>query len=130
MLAITPLYASVLALMFLALSWNVVKTRGKVKVGVGDGGDKMLLTAIRAHGNFAEYIPFALILMILAELNQAPFWLLHGVGVILVFGRLCHATSMLIVEPKNGDYRLRIAGMMSTFTSLAALTIANTILMF
>ena len=43
-----------------------------VQVGLGDGGEKTLLRHIRVHGNFGEYVPFILMLMLMGELLGAP----------------------------------------------------------
>jgi uncharacterized protein len=39
--------------------------RKQFKVLIGDAGHERLLRASRAHGNFAEYVPIALILLLL-----------------------------------------------------------------
>ena len=62
-LTVTALYASLLALVFLGLSFNIIRLRRLLRVGVGDGGEKELSKAIRIHGNFSEYMPLALILL-------------------------------------------------------------------
>ena len=72
MLTITALYAGLLALLFLALSINVIRYRRGEQVSLGDGGKRKLARGIRAHGNFAEYVPLVLVLMSIAELSQAP----------------------------------------------------------
>ncbi len=71
-MTITPIYAGLLTLLFVALSVRVIGGRRMAGVGLGDGGNRLLLRKTRAHGNFAEYVPFALILMALAELQPAP----------------------------------------------------------
>jgi uncharacterized membrane protein YecN with MAPEG domain len=49
-----------------------------------------LLEAVRRHGNFVEWVPFALLLMALCELNGAATSLLHGAGLTLVGARVLH----------------------------------------
>ena len=63
---ITALYASLLAPLFILLSARVIGARRSAKVPVGDGGNTVLLRRMRVHANFAEYVPFALLLMALA----------------------------------------------------------------
>ena len=80
----TPLYAALLALLFVRLSLGVIRLRRSEKISLGDGGDggdRKLMRAQRVHANFAEYVPFALILMALAEAQDASIWLVHGMGV-------------------------------------------------
>jgi len=87
---VTTLYAGILGLLYIGLSLFVIRGRFKYRVGVGDGGDDALFKRIRLHGNFIEYVPFALILMVLAEREGAPEQWMHGLGLALVVGRLLH----------------------------------------
>lgn len=66
---ITILYAPVLALIFAVLSLLVVFQRTRNDVPFGDGGVQALRDAVRAHGNFAEYVPFATVLIGFLELT-------------------------------------------------------------
>lgn len=68
MMHITLIYAGLLGLLFLLLSFWVVKRRAQFKVMIGEGEAPEMLSAIRAHGNFAEYVPLTLLLMALCEL--------------------------------------------------------------
>ena len=63
MLIVTPLIASALTLIFIRLSFAVIRLRRANRVGLGSGGNEELERAIRAQGNFAEYVPFGLILI-------------------------------------------------------------------
>ncbi|MGZ5919923.1 MAG: MAPEG family protein [Hyphomicrobium sp.] len=49
---------------------------------------------MRVHANFAEYAPFALLLMALAESLGPPHVLTHLVGLMLVAGRTLHAARL------------------------------------
>ncbi len=68
MMHITLIYAGLLGLLFLLLSFWVVKRRAQFRVMIGEGEAPEMLAAIRAHGNFAEYVPLTLLLMALCEL--------------------------------------------------------------
>lgn len=83
-----------------------------------DGGHPSLARLMRAHGNFAEYVPFILLLMLIGELNHSPHVLLHSMGTLLILGRMCHVVSLLYVEPVKQKYRLRVIAMVMTFTTL------------
>lgn len=89
--AATPLYAGLLGLMLLALSYLVSRQRLRNRVSTGDGGIPALAGAIRAHGNFVEYVPLALLLILLTELSGQGQWQVHALGVALVAGRALHA---------------------------------------
>lgn len=117
---ITPLYAAVAALMLIALSARVIGMRRRRRVSIGDGEDEILALRIRAHGNFIEYVPMALVLLLLLELGGASAWLLHGLGIALLAGRLVHAWSL---GAHNGTGR--IIGMGLTFGVLAVAAIRN-----
>lgn len=90
MLHITGLYASILALIVIWLCYQVVVFRRRQRVDIGDGGDATGIRHIRAQQNAVEYIPLAMILFAVYELNGGNPWMLHGMGVALVFARLIH----------------------------------------
>ena len=76
---VTPLFASIFALMYLYLSFGVIKFRLKHQVSLGTGEHSDLEKAMRTHGNFAEYVPLCLILLFLLEnltlSTNLAFWL-------------------------------------------------------
>ncbi len=69
---VTPIYAAVLALVFVGLSVRTIRLRRRARIAVGDGGDPRLARAMRVHTNFAEYVPLALLLIYFAESAGAP----------------------------------------------------------
>ncbi len=88
-------YAGLLALVLLGLSYNVVRLRRKHQVGIGTGDVPELARGIRAHANFCEYVPLALIVLFgLALTGAAPIWALHALGAALVIGRVLHAVGL------------------------------------
>ena len=119
---LTALFASVLGLIFLYLSFAVVSARRANAVGIGDGGVTKLQQAIRAHGNFAEYTPLCLILFFTAELNAAQSWILYLFGALLVYGRLFHGIGLL---NNPGVSWQRFSGMIATFLVLLGLSVFN-----
>jgi uncharacterized membrane protein YecN with MAPEG domain len=118
----TALYAAQLALLFIFLSVRVIAARRAAKVAVGDGGDKFLLRRMRVHANFAEYVPFALVLMALAESQRAPALLLHALGAALVLGRCVHAYG--VSQPQE-TISLRVFGMSMTLAVIAVAALTN-----
>ena len=62
-------YAAILALFYIYQSALIIKTRRAEKVGLGDGNNPILFARIRAHANFAEYIPMALLLLTFVEMS-------------------------------------------------------------
>ncbi len=125
-MTIVPLYAALLGLMFLALGLNVVKARVAAKVALGTGGDATIERRARVHANFAEYVPFALLLLAMAEMRGAWPWAIHLLCLSLLVGRASHAWGM---SSAPEDFRFRKFGMRATFAVyvLAAALILLTI---
>lgn len=104
-MVVTPLYAAVLVLWFLILSLRVVQNRKSAKVSLGDGGNPPLQRAIRGHANFAEYVPLALLLLLILELSRFSIYLLHAIGIALVIARLLHGYALAFrAEFRFGRY--------------------------
>ena len=115
-MTVTPIYAGILAILFFVLSMRVIAGRRNV-ASLGDGGDLRLQRRIRGHGNFAEYVPLILVMMGMLELSRYSAYLLHGLGIALVVGRVLHAYALSFTEHfKFG----RFWGTTLTFTVLAA----------
>ena len=91
MLRIVPCYAAALALLYVYLSFRVIQVRRSAKQAIGNGGVADLERRARVHANFAEYVPFALVLLAMAELRGAWAPLLYGLCLLLVAGRCTHA---------------------------------------
>ena len=93
-MALTPIFAALLALVFLFLSLSVIKLRLVRKVSLGDGGDPSLRVAIRSHANFTEYVPMSLMLLWFVEAFTYSSNLVFILGSILVVARLAHIIGM------------------------------------
>lgn len=122
MLIVTSIIASVLTIIFIRLSFAVIGLRRRNKIGLGSGGHDDLERAIRAQGNFAEYVPFGILLIACLELNGAPWWLVAIPGITLIVGRLIHAVGINQPPP---DFSKRVLGMKFTFNTLISLVILN-----
>ncbi|MBI2715094.1 MAG: MAPEG family protein [Rhizobiales bacterium] len=121
-LSITALYAGILALIVLALAINVTVHRVKLQVSLGDGGKPQMLRMIRLHGNAAEYIPLALLLMAIYELNGGGPMGLHIVGIALVAGRVVQTGGMWATDMPNIGRQI---GQSLTWLALVALAVLN-----
>ncbi|MEM7172795.1 MAG: MAPEG family protein [Pseudomonadota bacterium] len=113
--SITPLFAGLLTLVYLFLTFTVIRERGRLSVSLGDGGDPAFERKIRGHGNFVETVPLALLLMVLAELSGAGAGLLYTIGGLLLAGRLVHAWCFIFTA-KNMP--ARVAGMVMTILAI------------
>ncbi|MBM4382856.1 MAG: MAPEG family protein [Deltaproteobacteria bacterium] len=119
---ITGLYAGIQAILGFALSAGIGPTRGKLGISIGDGGNADLLLKIRRHGNWAENVPLALLLIGLLELNGAGSTLLHGLGAALLAARIAHPLGL---KKDKVNEPLRIGGAVLTglVTMVAAIAL-------
>ncbi len=122
---IIPLYAALLALLFIYSSAQTIKVRRRVRVAVGDGGNSEMLRAMRVHANFAEYVPFTLVLLGMLELQASPVWVLHTLGVLLLVARCSHAYG---VSQSDENFRFRVLGMMGTFSTMGTAAVLLVVL--
>jgi uncharacterized protein len=120
--AITALYAGILALIVTGLAINVTTHRIRLGVSLGDGGKPQMQRMIRIHGNTIEYLPLGIVLMGLYELDGGARLALHACGIALILGRLLFIAG---VWNNNGPSPLRAASMMLTWLTMAALAILN-----
>ena len=115
---VTPLYAALCGLLLIALSIRVIRLRREHRVGLGTGEHPELLRAIRVQANFTEYVPLALVLLLLLELShRVPVWALHLLGLLLFIGRIAHAVG---VSRSAGTTAGRAIGIGCTFTMIVA----------
>jgi uncharacterized membrane protein YecN with MAPEG domain len=115
--AIFFICAGLIGVLAAVLTLNVGRMRTKKKIFLGDGGDREMIAAIRAHGNLVEFAPLCLLVI----------WLLNGpyghrtiavMGIILLLARLLHAGGMLGLVPMG-----RTAGAVGTTILLAVASI-------
>lgn len=112
---ITMLYAGLFTLLLLALSIQIIRLRWKFRVGIGTGEAKELERAVRIHGNFVEYVPITLVLMVLMELSGAGALQLHIIGAALFVARIAHAIGL---TRSAGPTIYRTIGVLGTFLVL------------
>ena len=125
-LTISSFYGSVLALFYVYLSLNVIKSRRKSGVALLNGNDKKLTYALRAHGNFFEYSVFFAVLLIFGESLELWPMALHLISIVFLIGRVSHAYGF--ITQKDGKFRVR--GMQLTFLPMIALAALNLVFVF
>jgi uncharacterized membrane protein YecN with MAPEG domain len=123
---ISGLYIALHAALQLALALRVMLLRSRHAVMFGDGGEKPLSRAIRAHGNAAEYVPITLLLLLVCELNGGSALLLHACGGGLLVSRLLHAAGIMggRIMPWG-----RLLGISGTVLVIGSLVVANLLLL-
>ena len=117
---ITGIYAALTALLIVILAVRVTLRRRALGIGIGSGGDALLARRIRVHANAAEYVPLALLLLLILELNQTVPLLLHLFGCTLIVGRLLHAFGL---SSSPGLTPGRAIGMTLTWLVIAAMAL-------
>ena len=116
---ITLIFAAALGLLNIWLGLRVSRGRMTHKVLIGHGDVPALEARMRAHANFNEYVPIALILMLLIELNVGASRWLWGLGALLVAARVLHPLGM----DRQRTNALRATGAALTWAVLLALII-------
>lgn len=97
-LPITAATAATFAIVMVLLSAQTSLGRARLKASFGDSGDETLRRRIRAHGNFAEYAPMALILLGLVEGLGGARGTVLGLAIAFFFARVVHAAGMLYMS--------------------------------
>ena len=106
---IVALYIALNLLLTPVLMFRVGQVRVGKNIMLGDGGDKLMLSRMRAHANFTENAPLALIGLIgLAMLSAHPI-ILHVFGAAFFIVRILQAMGM------SGAFKLgRLIGTLLT----------------
>ena len=120
-LILTTTFASILTLFYLFLSFRIGYLRGspvmKLIFKMDETiSEEKLNRNVRAHGNFSEYVPvFLILLMIIELLQQTNSNYLLTVCIIFLYGRIAHAVCFAFYE---SNPFLRISGMVCTYLGL------------
>jgi len=109
---ITPLFAAIFGLMYIVLSFGVIRLRLSHHVSIGSGENSDLEKAVRIHGNFAEYVPFSLILLWFLEEIEQSSGLVFGLCIFLLVSRVSHYMGM---KNQASLMIFRKLGMIGTF---------------
>lgn len=116
-LPITLTIATAATVLHIWLAGRVSAVRNSQKVSIGDGGNEALIRRMRAHANYTENAPFALILLALVELAGGDPRVLWGAAILFVAARLLHAFGMDRAQPS----KLRMFGMLGSIFALLIL---------
>ena len=125
-LFLTSTFASLFTLFYLFLSFRIGYFRGspvmKLIFKIGEEiPETKLQRNVRAHGNFSEYVPIFLVLLLIIEtLGQSSFYYLLTTCLIFSYGRLAHAICFAFFD---SNPFLRISGMLCTYFGLGILAV-------
>ena len=125
-LPLTSTFASLFTLFYLFLSFRIGYLRGspvmKLIFKMNEGVPEAKLDRnIRAHGNFSEYVPIFLVLLMILEISgNASFNYLLVICLIFAYGRLAHGICFAFYE---FNPFLRISGMLCTYLGLVVFAV-------
>ena len=120
-LPLTSIFASLFTLFYLFLSFRIGYLRGSPVMKLIFKIDEEIPASkldrnVRAHGNFSEYVPIFLVLLMILEFSgNASFNYLLLICSIFAYGRLAHAICFAFYE---FNPFLRISGMLCTYLGL------------
>jgi uncharacterized membrane protein YecN with MAPEG domain len=114
----TATYFGILGLLYVVLGLQVSRLRRGNQVLFGDGGNIKLRSAIRAHANFAEYVPIIVLMVAMLEMSGVPATRVHLLMGALLVARLLHPLGMY-VGPRTMQFQIcRVGGILLTLLVL------------
>jgi uncharacterized protein len=117
---ITAATAIVLAVLQMLLMLPITVGRRKYRVGLGDGGNSVMVRRIRMHGNLAENAPLFLILLALTEATGQWGTLVPIIAAAFVVFRLLHAVGLWL---SAGPTPFRFVGVLGSFCAIVGLAV-------
>lgn len=125
-ISLAPIFISTLSLFYIFLAMRVGYMRGSPVMKLffkmdEEITEERLNRNIRAHGNFSEYVPLYLLLLLVSELvGVASFDYMLIASLIFTYGRIAHAICFAFF-----DYNpfLRISGMLTTYLGIVMLCV-------
>ena len=119
-ISITLVLAAIFGLLHVIFTLRVGGYRFRNKISLGDGGDHELRNRVRAHGNFIENVPIALLLILLNDLDGAEDNTLILMGSILLIARLTH---YLTIATRKLPIVMRPLSMIGTLGTILAASV-------
>ena len=126
-LPLTSTFASLFTLFYLFLSFRIGYLRGSPVMKLIFKMDEEVPASkldrnVRAHGNFSEYVPIFLVLLMILEISEnASFNYLLMICLIFAYGRLAHGICFAFYD---FNPFLRISGMLCTYLGLIAFAVS------
>lgn len=120
----TAIFAGLFGLIYIGLTLWVMMSRTNAGVLEVGGDDTVLAKRIRAHGNFSEYVPFALVLMGLWEAAGGRHGRVLTALVLLLIGRILHPFGLFAPLNSAGMFACRGGGMILTLLAILIASLA------
>ena len=121
-LPVTAMTAAILALLFIYLSYQVVKQRVRTETSFGTGNDEHMDMVRGCQSNLIEYTPITLIMLALLELSSANHLATMGLAVAFMIGRFLHVFGMH-QHHAGKTVKFRQIAMVTTWTTMAILAL-------
>ena len=125
-LPLTSVFAATFTIIYLFLSFRIGYLRGSPVMKLIFKMEKKIPETklhrnVRAHGNFSEYVPIFLILLMLLEITAlASYDFMLTIALIFFYGRLAHGICFAFYD--HNPF-LRISGMITTYLALLMFSI-------
>ena len=119
-ISISLALAAVFGLLHVIFTLRVGNYRFKSRISLGDGGDPEMRNRVRAHGNFIENVPIAVLLILLNDLDGAQDNTLILMGSILLISRLTH---YLTIATRRLPVILQPLSMIGTLVTILAASV-------
>ncbi|MFN3233560.1 MAG: MAPEG family protein [Alphaproteobacteria bacterium] len=120
-------YAAALGLLLVLLTYNVLHHRVKAAITSTDEDNAKGDQIARVHGNFTEYVPTGLALLIALEWSGAPALMVHFGGAVFTVARYLHAWGYTTNPYASFG---RIVGIQSTLLALSYMVVASAYYLF
>lgn len=127
---ITSLVIILSIIQLFVLTLFIVRIRRSKKIALGSADNSDLERKRAAHSNFTAYMPFFLICLAIAELNQIPDWALISASAIFVIARILHSYGLIFAEPQKNNYYYRMYGMYFSFGALIVLSVTSFLFLY
>ncbi len=126
---IVAFYAAGHALLHCYLSIDTVYTRIRTSAHLGEPpmSNELTLRRVRAHANNVEYVPLALLLLLIFEFNGGQAWLAHTFGAFFLIVRIIHSYGL---RDAARSVLCRIIGFWGTILTIGGTSIINIMLAF
>ena len=128
--ALTAGYTAILAIVYLFLSLWVVKGRAGLRINHGHDDHAGLHRRIRAHANFAEYVPLILLELALLESAGGNRLFVRLLLMLLLLARVVHPFGMVAMAHSRRQALCRGGGSVLTWAVMLAAAVLLLIRIF
>lgn len=121
MVSSSAIIVAISMLWLIFLSTNVSRLRMKEQISMGDGGNKTVRNAVRAHGNAVEAMVPYMVLVVVWELQGAGSGAVLGLSGAFLFGRLLHGWGLLGRQHRSRQLGATVSLVTSLILAVAVL---------